>query len=84
MAMAISHATNRLHEPIFVSLDLADYQAQLDRALAWLLSVPDPRETSNRGKRVNGGACRSNRVHLHPTPYPLSPDSIAASSARLV
>jgi hypothetical protein len=34
----------RLPEPIFMSLDLADYQAQLDRALAWLLSVPDPRE----------------------------------------
>ena len=27
-----------------MSLDLADYQAQLDRALSWLLSVPDPRE----------------------------------------
>src|SRR5205809_5833768 len=34
----------RLNEPVFMSLDLADYQAQLDRALSWLLSVPDPRE----------------------------------------
>jgi hypothetical protein len=23
---------------------LADYQAQLDRSLSWLLSVPDPRQ----------------------------------------
>ncbi|MCA1592118.1 MAG: DUF309 domain-containing protein [Acidobacteria bacterium] len=28
----------------FMSLDLRDYQAQLDRALSWLLAVPDPRE----------------------------------------
>src|SRR5205814_9109827 len=34
----------RLGQPIFMSLDLSDYQAQLDRALSWLLSVPDPRE----------------------------------------
>src|SRR5215471_8604689 len=34
----------RLNQPTFMSLDLADYQAQLDRALSWLLSVPDPRE----------------------------------------
>jgi len=34
----------RLNQPIFMSLDLGDYQAQLDRALSWLLSVPDPRE----------------------------------------
>ena len=34
----------RLNQPVFMSLDLADYQAQLDRALSWLLSVPDPRE----------------------------------------
>jgi len=27
-----------------MSLDLDDYQAQLDSALSWLLSVPDPRE----------------------------------------
>ncbi len=29
---------------IFMSLDLDDYQAQLDTALSWLLTVPDPRE----------------------------------------
>jgi len=34
----------RLNQPIFMSLDLTDYQNQLDRALSWLLSVPDPRE----------------------------------------
>lgn len=34
----------RLATPCFMSLDLADYQAQLDRALAWLVSGPDPRE----------------------------------------
>ncbi len=34
----------RLGTARFMSLDLVDYQAQLDRALAWLLSVPDPRE----------------------------------------
>jgi hypothetical protein len=31
------------HE-VFMSLDLIDYQAQLDSALSWLLNVPDPRE----------------------------------------
>jgi hypothetical protein len=34
----------RLNQPIFMSLDLNDYQAQLDRALSWLLAVADPRE----------------------------------------
>lgn len=34
----------RLSQPVFMSLDLAEYQAQLDTALSWLLSVPDPRE----------------------------------------
>jgi len=34
----------RLNQAVFMSLDLEDYQAQLDRALSWLLSVPDPRE----------------------------------------
>ncbi|HKR00673.1 MAG TPA: DUF309 domain-containing protein [Pyrinomonadaceae bacterium] len=34
----------RLGVPVFMSLDLEDYQAQLDRALSWLLTVPDPRE----------------------------------------
>jgi predicted metal-dependent hydrolase len=33
----------RLNRPVFMSLDLEDYQAQLDRALSWLLSVSDPR-----------------------------------------
>src|SRR5215831_13337490 len=34
----------RLNQPVFMSLDLEDYQAQLDRALSWLTSVPDPRQ----------------------------------------
>jgi hypothetical protein len=34
----------RLGTKIFMSLDLEDYQAQLDRALSWLETVPDPRE----------------------------------------
>lgn len=34
----------RLGTKSFMSLDLEDYQAQLDRALAWLTSGPDPRE----------------------------------------
>ena len=34
----------RLGVRVFMSLDLDEYQAQLDSALAWLLSVPDPRE----------------------------------------
>ncbi len=29
---------------VFMSLDLDEYQAQLDTALSWLLTVPDPRE----------------------------------------
>jgi hypothetical protein len=33
----------RLNQHVFMSLDLDDYQAQLDRALAWLLTVADPR-----------------------------------------
>lgn len=34
----------RLETKVFMSLDLEDYQAQLDRALSWLETVPDPRE----------------------------------------
>ena len=33
----------RLRTNCFMSLDLEDYQAQLDRALSWLLTAPDPR-----------------------------------------
>jgi Domain of unknown function (DUF309) len=36
----------RLGVRTFMSLDLEGYQAQLDRALAWLESVPDPRVIS--------------------------------------
>ena len=35
---------SRLGHSVFMSLDLEDYQAQLDSALSWLLSVADPRE----------------------------------------
>jgi hypothetical protein len=34
----------RLGVKSFMSLDLEGYQAQLDRALAWLMTVADPRE----------------------------------------
>jgi hypothetical protein len=34
----------RLGVKVFMSLDLEDYQAQLDRALSWLETVADPRE----------------------------------------
>jgi uncharacterized protein len=34
----------RLGVKRFMSLDLEDYQAQLDRALSWLLAAADPRE----------------------------------------
>src|SRR5215210_4743429 len=34
----------RLGADRFMSLDLADYQAQLDRALSWLTTAADPRE----------------------------------------
>ena len=36
----------RLGTDTFMSLDLIDYQAQLDRALSWLLSARDPRQLS--------------------------------------
>jgi len=33
----------RLGTKVFMSLDLEEYQTQLDAALSWLLSAPDPR-----------------------------------------
>src|SRR5690349_12512494 len=44
MYLAAKEKLARLNRRVFMSLDLEDYQAQLDRALSWLLSVPDPRE----------------------------------------
>jgi hypothetical protein len=44
MYLAAKEKFARLGCKIFMSLDLEDYQAQLDGALSWLLSVPDPRE----------------------------------------
>jgi predicted metal-dependent hydrolase len=35
---------DRLNTNVYMSLDLVDYQEQLDRALSWLLSVADPRK----------------------------------------
>ena len=35
---------DRLNTSVYMSLDLVEYQQQLDRALSWLLSVADPRE----------------------------------------
>ena len=34
---------DRLNTSVYMSLDLVEYQQQLDRALSWLLSVADPR-----------------------------------------
>jgi hypothetical protein len=34
----------RLGSNVFMSLDLIDYQAQLDAALSWLMAVSDPRD----------------------------------------
>ena len=42
----------RLGVRVFMSLDLEDYQAQLDRALDWLLTVPDPRELKQPEMRL--------------------------------
>jgi len=42
----------RLGTNIFMSLDLEEYQAQLDAALSWLLTVPDPRELTPPSFRV--------------------------------
>jgi len=39
----------RLNQNVFMSLDLEDYQAQLDRALSWLLTIADPREIEPPG-----------------------------------
>jgi hypothetical protein len=44
MYLAAKDKFGRLGCKVFMSLDLEDYQAQLDCALSWLLSVPDPRE----------------------------------------
>jgi hypothetical protein len=35
---------DRLGKPVFMSLDIPEYLAQLDRSLSWLLDAPDPRE----------------------------------------
>jgi hypothetical protein len=42
----------RLGTKIFMSLDLDEYQDQLDTALSWLLTVPDPREITQPDFRV--------------------------------
>lgn len=44
MYLAAKQKFARLNCRVFMSLDLEDYQAQLDRSLSWLLTVPDPRE----------------------------------------
>lgn len=44
MYLAAKEKFGRLGCDRFMSLDLADYQQQLDRALSWLLEVADPRE----------------------------------------
>jgi predicted metal-dependent hydrolase len=44
MYLAAKEKFAKLGVEVFMSLDLNDYQDQLDRALLWLLSVSDPRE----------------------------------------
>lgn len=44
MYLAAKEKFGRLGCKVFMSLDLEDYQAQLDQALSWLTTVPDPRE----------------------------------------
>ncbi len=36
----------RLGKGVFMSLDIEHYQAQLDAALSWLLTAPDPRDVA--------------------------------------
>ena len=43
MYLAAKDKFAKLGVEVFMSLDLIDYQDQLDRALSWLLSVSDPR-----------------------------------------
>jgi hypothetical protein len=42
----------RLGMKVFMSLDLEEYQGQLDTALSWLWTVPDPRELTQPNFRV--------------------------------
>ena len=42
----------RLGAERFMSLDLTDYQAQLERALAWLDAAPDPRDAGAPAEMV--------------------------------
>ena len=44
MYQAATEKFARLGAERFMSLDLTDYQAQLARALSWLLTAADPRE----------------------------------------
>ena len=43
---------SRLGTRVFMSLDLEEYQGQLDTALSWLLTVPDPRKLKQPDFRV--------------------------------
>src|SRR5216117_116548 len=52
MYMRAKEKFARLGTRIFMSLDLEEYQAQLDTALSWLLTVPDPRELTQPNFRV--------------------------------
>jgi predicted metal-dependent hydrolase len=46
MYQAATEKFARLGAERFMSLDLKDYQAQLERALSWLLTAADPREVT--------------------------------------
>ena len=52
MYLAAKDKFGRLGCKVFMSLDLEEYQAQLDTALSWLLTVADPRELTQPDFRV--------------------------------
>ena len=54
MYLAAKEKFAKLGVDVFMSLDLSDYQAELDRALSWLLSVADPRELEPPGAGDSG------------------------------
>lgn len=46
MYLRATEKFERLGKRVFMSLDIKDYQDQLDGALSWLLTAPDPRDVA--------------------------------------
>ena len=46
MYLRATEKFERLGKRVFMSLDIKDYQDQLDFALSWLLTAPDPRDVA--------------------------------------